>query len=189
MAPPLPTVQNQGMAAVNADNFNTFVQTVANFAQLRTFTALNNMAVSVLGGSAAGDGLQGMFYYSTSSTAADNNSTVIVPNGAVQGAWLRLAPATNYLLQTPLTGFSITISGNVRSLILNPAGTLAAGTITLPLAPTDSQIVTIASNQIVTALSLAAVGQSLSGALTSIAANGFASYQYVASVTTWFRVG
>ncbi len=92
MAPPLPTVNVQGVGAVSADNLNTYVQTVATFAQLRTFSALGDMCVSVLGGAAEGDGLGGLFYYSSTSTAADNGASVIVPAGASQGAWLLIPP-------------------------------------------------------------------------------------------------
>ena len=89
MAPPLPTVAQQGQGSVGADQINTYVQVVQNFAQLRTFTALNDMCVSVLGGASEGDGSQGLFWYDSTSTATDNGSTVIVPTGA-SGAWLLL---------------------------------------------------------------------------------------------------
>ena len=85
-----PTVYVSGQGSVSADQLSTFVQTVYNYAQLRTFPALNNMSALALGASAPNDGGQGHFYYNATSTAADNNSTVIVPNGVTQGAWLRL---------------------------------------------------------------------------------------------------
>lgn len=105
---PSPAVQIAGLGAISADNCNTFLQVIANFAQLRTFTGLNDMAVYVLGGASEGDGLQGNFWFNTTSTATDNGSSVIVPNGAIQGAWLRL----------PVTVASITsvrYTGNVSS--------------------------------------------------------------------------
>ena len=90
MTAPSPAVQIAGQGAVSADNYNTFVQTVVNYAQLRTITGLANMVVIAQGTSSPNDGGQGAFYFNSTSTAADNNSTVIVPSGSVQGAWLRL---------------------------------------------------------------------------------------------------
>jgi hypothetical protein len=107
MAPPLPTVAQQGQGAVSSDQLNTYVQVVQNFAQLRTFTALNDMCVSVLGGASEGDGNQGIFWYDSTSTATDNGSTVIVPTGA-SGAWLLLPPGSN----SPGNFASLTVSGN-----------------------------------------------------------------------------
>jgi hypothetical protein len=54
----------------------------------------------------------------------------------------------------PLTGFSITMQ--TAKLVLNPAGTLATGAVTLPLNPPDGCIAEISSTQIVTALTVAA---------------------------------
>ena len=71
-----------------------------NYAQLRNFTGLSNMVAEVLGAVSPGDGGQGKYYDSAASTAADNNSTVIVPNGAIQGAWLALStslPGTSFI--------------------------------------------------------------------------------------------
>jgi hypothetical protein len=107
MAPPLPTVAQQGQGSVGADQLNTYVQVVRNFAQLRTFTALDDMAVFVLGGSSEGDGLQGWFWYNSTSTATDNGSTVIEPTGA-SGAWLLLPPGSN----SPGNFASLSVSGN-----------------------------------------------------------------------------
>ena len=87
---PAPVVSVQGQGSVSADLLNTFVQTVVNIAALRNFTGLNNMVCVVQGTSTPNDGGQGTYYYNSSSTAADNGTTVIVPNGNVRGAWLRL---------------------------------------------------------------------------------------------------
>jgi hypothetical protein len=107
MAQPLPTVSVQGTGVVPADLLNTYVQVIQNFAQLRTFTALNDMCVSVLGGASEGDGLQGLFWYSAASTAVDNGSTVIEPTGA-SGAWLLLPPGSN----SPGNFANLAVSGN-----------------------------------------------------------------------------
>lgn len=90
MTAPNPAVQFAGQGVVSADQFNTFVQTVLNYAQLRTITGLANMVIVAQGTTSPNDGGQGTFYYNATSTTADNNTTVIVPNGATQGAWIRL---------------------------------------------------------------------------------------------------
>lgn len=95
-----------------------------------------------------------------------------------------------YSRQVPLTGFSITIGNGVNRLILDPAGTLATGTVTMPTAPIDGHAITISSSQIITALTVSpSGGQTLDGALTTIGANGFASWTYVLATTTWYRTG
>lgn len=90
----------------------------------------------------------------------------------------------------PTTGNSVTIPDGNTSYVIEPAGTLAALTITMPTNPFDTQLVRIASTQIVTTLTHnAGAGQTLKGALTTIAANGFATYEYLLATTTWYRIG
>jgi hypothetical protein len=184
---PSPAVFIQGAGVVGADQLNTFVQTTTNFAQLRTFTGLSGMFVAVQGGSSPGDGLGGLFRYSASSTASDNGATAITPTGATQGAWLKLISAYSY--QVPATGFSIQIASGVTALLLNPAGTLAAGTVVFPTTPIDGQDLALSSTQAVTALTLSVPsGFTLFGAVSTLAANAPVKWKYVASVATWFRV-
>jgi hypothetical protein len=98
----------------------------------------------------------------------------------------------SHSFQAPTEGFSITIGNNVRSLLLNPAGTLLAGTITMPGNPQNGRSVKIASSQTITALTLNAnTGQSFAAgaAITTILANGFAEYTYRGGNNTWYRVG
>ena len=95
MSAPSPAVQYAGVGTVGADQYNTYLQAVLNIAQLRTFTGLANMVVACLGTSAPLDGGQGFYYFNSTSTAADNGSTVIVPTGATSGAWLKWAGTSN----------------------------------------------------------------------------------------------
>ena len=92
MSVPSPRVYVNGDTAspVSGDNLNTFVQTFATAAQLRTLTGVSGMEVALQGISAVGDGGQGNFCWSVSSTAADDNATVIRPTGVTVGAWIRL---------------------------------------------------------------------------------------------------
>lgn len=115
----------------------------------------------------------------------------LVQNGATCQAPVAqfFAGVAPYSLQVPLTGFTIQAGAGVAQLILNPAGTLASGTVNFPLSPTDNQSFAIASSQIITALSLTATAATISNAVTTLAAGGFAKYLYSSASTTWFRIG
>ena len=90
MTAPAPQSFAQGQGAVSADCLNTFVQTVVSIAALRGFTAYSNMVCIVQGSVSPNDGGQGTYYYNSASTATDNGTTIIVPTGSTQGAWIRL---------------------------------------------------------------------------------------------------
>jgi len=95
-------------------------------------------------------------------------------------------------VQTPLTGFAITVANGTRNLILTPAGTLAAGAVTFPASTSlvDGQELLIASTQIITALTLTGNGSTISNAVTTLAAAGDrVRYKYVLSTATWYRIG
>lgn len=99
MAVPSNNVQQQGQGVASADQFNTYVQTVLNVAVARNFPAQSNMQMSLQGFTTPGDGGQGLFVWSSTSTASDDGGiTAIVPNGATQGAWLRLAGVSGVLV-------------------------------------------------------------------------------------------
>jgi hypothetical protein len=92
-------------------------------------------------------------------------------------------------VQTPATGFSITVGNGVGTLILTPAATLATGTVTMPAAPVKGQILHLASTHTVTSLTLSAnAGQSVQNAITTISATTPATYMYIDSATTWYRI-
>lgn len=190
MAAPAPTVFTQGLAAVTGDNLNTFVQGCVNYAQLRSFIGLSGMQALVQGAVSPGDGGQGIFYWNSSIVTTDNNSTIIVPTGLSQGAWLRSGYLStldfSYQYVAPVNGFNITIGPGVGTLILNAASALASGTIRLPSSPIDGQVVVIASSTVITAVTLAS-SQTISTPITTLAAGGSAAYQYVLSNATWFR--
>lgn len=105
---PSPAVFYNGQGSVNADQLNTFGQVCQNYAQLRGFTGLSNMLMVVLGETSPGDGGGGLFYYNSTSTATDNNYTVIVPTGNVQGAWLALEFQDSYISSGTVSGISMT---------------------------------------------------------------------------------
>ncbi len=76
--------------------------------------------------------------------------------------------ASGFDFAVPLTGFTLTMQ--TGTLVLNPAGTLATGTVTLPLNPPDGAVAEISSTQTITALTVNAnTGDSLVGtAITTV---------------------
>jgi hypothetical protein len=93
-----------------------------------------------------------------------------------------------YEYQAAITGFSYTFPVGITTLILNPAGTLATGTITMPAAPVDGMTISFSSSQIITALTVSAnAGQTLVSGVTALTAGGGAKYIYRETGTTWYR--
>ncbi len=89
--------------------------------------------------------------------------------------------------QVPQTGFSITIADGTSMLILDPAGTLATGTITMPPNPVEGATIRIKSTQTVTSLTLSGnSGQSLKGSPGTIIPGQIIEATYRASDTTWY---
>lgn len=87
----------------------------------------------------------------------------------------------------PATGATVAISVPNTSLVVEPAGLLAALTINMPPTPADGDDVRISSTQAVTALTLG--GGTIVGAITALAVGSFAQYVYRAANTSWYRIG
>ena len=92
-------------------------------------------------------------------------------------------------VQAPTTGFTITIANNISTLILNPAGTLATGTITMPATPIDGQEVQITSSQTITGLTVSPnTSQTISNAPTTLTAGIGYKFIYHLAGTNWYRL-
>lgn len=133
------------VTAVNQDMLNTFVQAAQSFAQLRNFSGLNDMTVYVLGGAFENDGLQGMFWWNGNlANPIDNNATVIVPNGTIQGAWVRSAVSlpSNSPVRTIATGTSDTLLASDNTVAWYST-TAAPKTETLPSPTVNGQTFTV----------------------------------------------
>jgi len=92
-----------------------------------------------------------------------------------------------YDYQTPTTGFSYTFVAGTQTLVMNPAGTLATGTITMPASPSDGMTITISTTQQITALTLSGnTGQTIVGGVNSLAATQAVSFIYRSANTSWF---
>ena len=100
--------------------------------------------------------------------------------------------ATN--VYTPGTGFNLAVPTPVAQqqwVLIQPAGTLAAGTITLPLntGTPDGTEVLITTTQIITTFTLAGNGAAaVYGAPTTLAANAFFRMRFVQSTNSWYRI-
>jgi hypothetical protein len=100
--------------------------------------------------------------------------------------------ATN--LYTPGAGFNVTVPTPISEqqwLILQPAGTLATGTVTLPLntGVPDGTEVLITTTQIITTFTLALNGASAAfGAPTTLAANAFFRVRFYQPTNSWYRI-
>jgi hypothetical protein len=93
----------------------------------------------------------------------------------------------SYDYQVLTTGFTYTFASGTTTLIINPAGTLATGTITMPASPADGMVITIESTQQVTAVTVAAnTGQTLVGAASQLIPNQPLSFIYRLTNTTWY---
>ncbi len=94
-----------------------------------------------------------------------------------------------YDFQVFSTGFAYTFPAGTTSLIAAPAGTLATGTITMPLSPSDGMVVSIATTQEITALTINGnTGQSIGGTQTTLmAANSSVDFVYRQANATWYR--
>jgi len=92
-----------------------------------------------------------------------------------------------YDYQVSTTGFSYTFAAGTTVLVINPAGTLATGTITMPAAPADGMTISFSSTQQITALTVAGnTGQSIVGNPTTMNAGGAVTLVYRLSNTTWY---
>jgi hypothetical protein len=95
--------------------------------------------------------------------------------------------SVNY--QVPTSGASITMTAATGAhLIVNPAGTLAALTVTLPASPVNGQLATISTTQAITTLTLNFGGTFAYGNIGSMAAVTSVTFRYSSVGTIWMRV-
>lgn len=100
--------------------------------------------------------------------------------------------ATN--VYTPGTGFNVAVPTPVADqqwMLIQPAGTLAAGTVTLPLntGTPDGTEVLITTTQEITAFTLAPNGAAnVYGAPTTLLATEFFRMRFVQATNSWYRI-
>jgi len=94
----------------------------------------------------------------------------------------------SYDYQVSTTGFSYTFAAGTQVLIIEPAGTLATGTIIMPAAPADGMTITVESTQQVTALTMSGNGGTVVGPAVQLIPNQPLSWVYRTSNTSWYPV-
>ena len=104
------------------------------------------------------------------------------------------SPTVSVNLYVPASGFNITVPTPVSEqqwMLLQPAGTLATGTITLPLntGVADGTTVIISSTQEITSLTIAINGAAaIYGAVTSLAAGSATEIRYYQPTNSWYAL-
>lgn len=102
-----------------------------------------------------------------------------------------------YVYEAPLTGVSITMAATTRSLIIEPAGTIATHTVVLPAstALVDGQAFGLCATQIITALTITpGAGTTVSNTQTATivplgtGAAACPEWIYRQANTTWYRI-
>jgi hypothetical protein len=104
------------------------------------------------------------------------------------------SPTLSTQFATPGTGFNIAVQTPVSQqqwLLIQPAGTLASGTVTLPLntqTPDGTELLVTTTQQI-TSFALALNGAaSAYGAPSTLSADGFFRMRYYANTNSWYRI-
>lgn len=104
------------------------------------------------------------------------------------------APTVATNLYTPGAGFNITVPTPVAEqqwMLIQPAGTLATGTVTLPLntGVPDGTEVLITSTQTITAFTIALNGAAaIFGGVTSLSAGSAVRYRYYLATNSWYNI-
>ena len=104
------------------------------------------------------------------------------------------SPTLAVNLYVPGSGFNITVPTPVSEqqwMLLQPAGTLATGTITLPLntGVPDGTTVLITSTQSITSLTIALNGASaIYGAVTSLTAGSATAIRFYQPTNSWYQI-
>lgn len=137
-------------------------------------------AVTVRGANNAGAGAGGNL--SLSGGTSGSGATGIATIDSAQG--------NAYQFDTPAAAGTVTIGSRVSVSVIDPAGTIASLTITLPASPQDKQRIRVGSSQIVTVLTVNAAGaETVKDPVTSLAAGGTFEYIYRSANTTWYKIG
>jgi hypothetical protein len=94
---------------------------------------------------------------------------------------------TSFVIAVPVTLGTVVMTTGTQRLIINPAGTLAVLTVTLPSSPVNGQIAGVSFTQAITALTFNAPGgATVVAAPTSAATDTTFRFIYQASSTSWF---
>ena len=113
-------------------------------------------------------------------------TTPAMTGATVSAGPFRLSPSGSNVA----SGGTVSIVDADTHILNVGSGTKAALTFSLPAAPGNGPKVVIATNGAITAVTVSsASGHTIIGAPTTLAAGGFCAFLYLASATTWYRVG
>jgi hypothetical protein len=174
----IPTVSQDGVGVVAAGQLNAYALSCYNTGVLRSVVGQTGMTAYLQGTNVPGDGGQGTFYWNYASTAADDNSAVIVPAGVVYGAWIRLA------LSVSSGGTGTTTSTGTGSVVLNNSPTLISPSIsgaTFTSGTTGTGNIVLATSPTITTPTLAT--PTITGALTLTSAFSAPTVNSTAAIT------
>lgn len=100
------------------------------------------------------------------------------------------ASTAQYAVPTTGQTVSVTQTGaSTLNLVIDPAGTLATLTIALPTGSFDGQRFSLMTSQALTGVTMTTATGSIVGAITTAAANAFATYVWSTTATKWYRIG
>lgn len=96
----------------------------------------------------------------------------------------------SYTYSTPTTGTTVTMASGSETAIIDPAGTLAALTVTLPACTSayDGSLARFMSSQAITALTVNATSGTVSNAPTTLAAGAGYKFLCRGSGTKWYPI-
>jgi hypothetical protein len=103
------------------------------------------------------------------------------------------SPAVAVNLYVPATGFNIAAPTPISEqqwIVLQPAGTLATGTVTLPLntSTPDGTEILVTTTQTITTFAVGLNGATAAfGAPTTLAANAFFRLRFYQATNSWYR--
>lgn len=147
----------------------------------------------------AGDGVTCQGNVPAGPSIVTGNETVPADTNLPQGVspqtvklGLASLNALPYQYAQPTTGTTVTATKTTGTLLLDPAGTLAALTVTMPANPIDGQKFSLTSSQTITALTVNTSDSStISNSPTALTISTTASYGYRfvyrAANTKWYR--
>jgi hypothetical protein len=104
------------------------------------------------------------------------------------------SPTVAVNLYVPFTGFNIAAPTPISEqqwILLQPAGTLASGAVTLPLntATPDGTEILVTTTQIITTFAVGLNGATAAfGAPTTLAANAFFRLRFYQPTNSWYRI-
>ena len=174
----IPTVSQDGVGVVAAGQLNAYSLSCYNTGVLRSVVGQTGMTCYMQGTNVPSDGGQGTFYWNYASTAADDNSTVIVPSGVVYGAWVRQP--------TPVLsgGTGSSTSTGTGALVLNNSPTLISPSIsgvTFTSGTTGSGNIVLATSPTLTTPTL--TSPTITGTLTLTGTLSAPSINSIAPIT------